>query len=267
MHGRRSMPRLPHLMLDAMSLRAALAVAAVLAFATCSQPVSAQPAPCRTLSFEQNSYTVCEVDLRKRSIRLFWRRADGSPYARLSALPQTDGPTRGKLLFASNAGMFDPELKPVGLYIEDGRELVRANTRSGFGNFHLKPNGVFYVAGSSAGVLETTSYLHRRPKADLATQSGPMLVINGRLHPRFDAKSTSLKPRNGVGVRDEHTVVFAISNGDVSFAAFARLFKHALGCGNALFLDGGTASNLYVPLMGRGSNLISLGPMLGVFER
>jgi uncharacterized protein YigE (DUF2233 family) len=263
------MVRVAQFILDVRSLRAALVISAVLVFdfATHSQSASAQPPPCRTLSFEQNSYTICEVDLRKQAIRLFWRRSDGSPYARLSALPQTDGPTRGKLLFAVNAGMFDPDLKPVGLYIEDGRELVRANTRSGFGNFHLKPNGVFYVAGGSAGVLETSAYLHQRPKADLATQSGPMLVINGRLHPRFDAKSTSLKPRNGVGVRDEHTVVFAISNGEVPFAAFARLFKNGLSCSNALFLDGGTASHLYAPLMGRGSNLISLGPMLGVFER
>jgi uncharacterized protein YigE (DUF2233 family) len=94
-----------------------------------------------------------------------------------------------------------------------------------------------------------------------------MLVINGRLHPRFDAKSTSLKPRNGVGIRDAHTVMFAISEGEVSFAAFARLFKEGLGCNNALFLDGGTASNLYVPSLSRGGNLISLGPMLGVFEK
>jgi uncharacterized protein YigE (DUF2233 family) len=48
---------------------------------------------------------------------------------------------------------------------------------------------------------------------------------------------------------------------------FARLFKNGLGCNNALFLDGGTASNLYVPSVGRGGNLISLGPMLGVFEK
>jgi uncharacterized protein YigE (DUF2233 family) len=228
---------------------------------------SAQSPPCRSLVFEGNSYTVCNVELRKQAIRLFWRQADGSPYARLGALPQTNGRSQGKLLFATNAGMFDPALKPVGLYIEEGKELVRANTRSGFGNFHMKPNGVFYVAGDAAGILETGAYLKEHPAAELATQSGPMLVINGRLHPRFDTKSTCLKMRNGVGIRDAHTVLFAISEGEVSFAAFAHLFKDALGCNNALFLDGGTASNLYVPSVGRGDNLISLGPMLGVFEK
>jgi uncharacterized protein YigE (DUF2233 family) len=106
-----------------------------------------------------------------------------------------------------------------------------------------------------------------RPQADLATQSGPMLVINGSLHPRFDRNSTSLKARNGVGIQDPHTVVFAISEGEVSFAAFARLFRDGLKCSNALFLDGGSAPSLYAPSLRRGGNLLSLGPMLGVFRK
>ena len=44
--------------------------------------------------------------------------------------------------------------------------------------------------------------LKQRPQVDPATQSGPMLVIDGRLHSRFDRSSTSLKARTGVGVRE-----------------------------------------------------------------
>jgi uncharacterized protein YigE (DUF2233 family) len=224
--------------------------------------------PCRLMDFERNAYTVCEVDLRKHSVRLYWRQPDGAPYAHLSALPRTlDGPG-SKLLFATNAGMFDPAFKPVGLYVERGRQLVHANTKSGFGNFHLKPNGVFYLSGDKAAVLETLEFLKQRPRADLATQSGPMLVINGRLHPRFDRRSSSLKARNGVGVRLDNKVIFAITEGEVSFDAFARLFRDGLGCPNALFLDGGSASSLYVPSLNRrGNTLLSLGPMLAIFER
>ena len=162
--------------------------------------------------------------------------------------------------------MFDPAFKPVGLYIEDGRTLVRANTKSGAGNFHLKPNGVFYVAGDKAGVLETGAYLKQRLHPDMATQSGPMLVINGRLHPLFIRANISLKPRIGVGVRDEHTVVFALSEAGVSFAAFARLFRDALKCGNALFLDGGSVPSLYVPAA-RPGNVFAVGPMIAVFDK
>ena len=164
--------------------------------------------------------------------------------------------------------MFDPALKPVGLYVEHGRELVHVNTLSGYGNFHMKPNGIFYISGDRAAIAETRAFLKQRPQTDLATQSWSMLVINGRLHPRFDRRGTSLKTRNGVGVRADGKVVFAISQGEVSFDAFARLFRDGLNCPNALFLDGGSASNLYAPSLNRHGNIVSLGPMLvAVFER
>ena len=167
----------------------------------------------------------------------------------LSALPRSLEGGTGRLLFATNAGMFDSNLKPVGLYVEQGRELVHANIKSGRGNFHMKPNGIFYISAHGAAVAETQAFLKQRPQADLATQSGPMLVIDGRLHPRFDRRSTSLKARTGVGVRADGKVIFAISEEAVSFDAFARLFRDALNCPNALFLDGGSASSLYAPTL------------------
>jgi uncharacterized protein YigE (DUF2233 family) len=222
--------------------------------------------PCRSMEYERNAYTICEVDLRKHTVRLYWKRSDGTPYAYLSALPRSLEGGVGRLLFATNAGMFDPALKPVGLYVEQGRELVHVNTLSGYA-FHMKPNGIFFVSGDKAAVAETGAFLKQRHRTDLATQSGPMLVMNGRVHPRFDRRSTSLKPRNGVGVRPDGKVLFAISQGEVSFDAFARLFRDALKCPNALFLDGGSASNLYAPTLNRLGNIVSLGPMLAVFER
>jgi len=138
--------------------------------------------PCKLVSFDGNGYTVCEADLRQDAIRLFWKKEDGAPYGFLQALPHKVDEHSGRLLFATNAGMFDPNYKPVGLYVENGRELVHLNTRSGSGNFHLKPNGVFFVAGDRVGVLETGAYLKQRLRPDLATQSGPMLVIDGKLH-------------------------------------------------------------------------------------
>src|SRR5262245_21622809 len=123
-------------MTKARTIALILVAAAIL---SSNRGASSTPQPCRSMDFERNAYTVCEVDLRKQSVRLYWRRPDGVPYAYLSALPRTlDGP-RGKLLFATNAGMFDPAFRPVGLYVERGHQFVHANTKSGFGNFHLKP--------------------------------------------------------------------------------------------------------------------------------
>ena len=162
-----------------------------------------------------------------------------------------------------NAGMFGDDLSPVGLYVEDGRRLRGADTRAGPSNFHLLPNGVFWVGDGVAGVAETSRYLADAPPARFATQSGPMLVIDGRIHPRILPTGASAKMRNGVCVRDGVTAVFAISNEPVTFHAFARLFRDALGCANALFLDG-SVSSLYAPELDRDDELAPLGPMLGV---
>lgn len=226
--------------------------------------VHAGPAPCESLSYEANDYTVCIVDLQREAVRLFWKAPDGTPYGYLHALSHI--PEAPRLVFATNAGMFDADSRPVGLYIENGRELVHANTRTGYGNFHMRPNGVFYVADRTAGVLETTAFLRQRPRADFATQSGPMLVINGRLHPRFALQGGSHKLRDGIGIVGPSTLAVAISDGEVSFAEFGRLFAERLKCANALFLDGGSVPSLYIPGSGRAGNLLPIGPMIGVFE-
>ena len=224
----------------------------------------AAPSPCEAVTYEDNTYTVCIVDLRREAVRLFWKAPDGVPYGYLSALPRVSQGRR--LVFASNAGMFDPNGRPVGLYIENGQELVRTNTKTGRGNFHLQPNGVFYIAGQTAGVLETAAFLKLKPRADFATQSGPMLVINGRPHPRFAVDGASRKARDGIGLVSPSTLAIAISDGEVSFGEFARLFEQRLRCSNALFLDGGSVPSLYVP-GDRAGNLVPMGPMIGVFGK
>ena len=142
------------------------------------------------------------------------------------------------MLLAMNGGMYHEDLSPVGLLVENGSEKSPLNLADGEGNFFLKPNGVFLVGkDGKAAVMESGAYAAAKPDVAFATQSGPMLVIDGALHPRFEANGTSRYIRNGVGVRDENTVVLAISRSEVSFGSFARLFRDALGCRNALFLD------------------------------
>ena len=226
--------------------------------------VRAELAPCQRVTYDRGEYTLCEVDLRRQSVRLFWKKPDGQPYGYPSLLPRALG-NSGRLLFATNGGMYHPDNSPVGLYVEEGRELVRANTSAGPGNFHMRPNGVFYVTGEVAGILETRSFVKRRPQVDFATQSGPMLVIDGKVHPRFVRNGGSRKYRAGVGSRDPNSVVFAVSESEVSFGEFARLFRDRLRSKNALFLDGGGATSFYSPALGRNSNFLPLGPIIGVY--
>ncbi len=226
--------------------------------------MNANSEPCRALSYGEADYVVCTIDLARYELRMFLQDSEGKPYGSLSRL--ADSPEGRKLIFAMNGGMYGDDRMPIGLYIADGRMMKAANTASGRGNFHLKPNGVFYAAGESAGVLETGRYLAAKPRADIATQSGPMLVIDGRIHPAFSEDSTSRKLRDGVGVRQGRVVLFAISNTSVTFIEFAHLFKDALGCRDALFLDG-SVSSLYAPSLGRTDGLAPLGPIIGAVER
>jgi uncharacterized protein YigE (DUF2233 family) len=222
-------------------------------------------APCADIKWEARSYSICRFDPKKDDLRLFWRAPDGEPLGSFAAAAASLHPDE-KLIFAMNAGMYDQNYAPVGLYVEKGVELRRANTRGGAGNFHLKPNGVFFIGAGKAGVMETSHFLSQRPAADYATQSGPMLVHNGRIHPRIHADGVSAKTRNGVGVDREGQAIFAIANEPVTFYEFASLFRDALHCDNALFLDG-SVSALYALSLGRNDFALPMGPMVGAVAK
>ncbi|HRI70052.1 MAG TPA: phosphodiester glycosidase family protein [Polyangium sp.] len=146
-----------------------------------------------------------------------------------------------ELVMATNAGIFNPAHRPVGLHIQHGQEFAPLSNADGEGNFYLKPNGVFWIDASGAHVAPTEHYAPKG-KIELATQSGPLLTTQGRLHPAFVASSTSLRTRSGVGVDARGHVVFALSRERVTFYATATLFRDVLGCPDALYLDGEISS-------------------------
>ena len=220
---------------------------------------------CSTLEHDGDRYTLCVVDLRESELRLFWQDAAGEPFVTFAAVNQALALDNARLSLAMNAGMYDLDYAPIGLYVEDGRQLVAANTNEGPGNFHLLPNGVFYWSGDTAGIMETNRFLVEAPAAEFATQSGPMLLIDGEIHPRFLPDSDSRKIRNGVGIVDKHIVAFALAESPVTFYEFARLFCDRLGVLDTLFLDG-SVSEIYMLELNR-HGLGWFGPMLGVVER
>jgi uncharacterized protein YigE (DUF2233 family) len=235
----------------------------------------ARAEPCRRESFRDASYIVCSFDLARDDVRIHWRDGDGKPYRTFAAVAAGLKARGQSLRFAMNGGMYHDDFRPVGLYVENGRQLTRVNTATRTGtpaqipNFYKKPNGVFWIGDGKAGVLKTESFLADRPDAKFATQSGPMLVIDKAIHPAFIVNSTYRKPRNGVGVSGPTKVHFVITVGWVSFYEFARFFRDGLGCDNALFLDGGEASGLYAPELGRNDapGHGGYGPIITVVEK
>ena len=164
-----------------------------------------------------------------------------------------------------NAGMFHPDFALVGLFVAEGRESSPLNTASGEGNFFLKPNGVFALTPQGPVIMETGTWARQAPPATLATQSGPMLVTAGRIHPGFNPASANRQYRNGVGVTGPDAVIFAISEEPVTFYEFAVLFRDTLKGPDALFLDG-AVSSLCAPALARNDRRAELGPILAVTE-
>jgi uncharacterized protein YigE (DUF2233 family) len=220
-------------------------------------------AGCAPRSFDGAKFTVCGFNPRQDDIRLFLSGTDGKPYGSLAALAQALKAKGERLMFAMNAGMFKEDQSPVGLYVENRKKLHEVDTRAGATNFHLKPNGVFWIGDGVAGVTETSRFLAAPPGVRYATQSGPMLVVEGRIHPKIKPGGASEKIRNGVGACDGGAVAFAIADEPVNFDTFARLFRDGLGCQNALFLDG-SVSSLYAPELNRDDELGPIGPIAGV---
>lgn len=239
----------------------------VLLLAACKRPEpapevrdAAASGPCRSIMFEGQRFTVCRD--KDASLELHLQDPRGRPLRSFVALEQSLAERASKIRFAMNAGMFDDAGRPIGLAISEGRQAQALNRRKdGGGNFHLQPNGVFLVRKDGRAEVLTTSAFTTSNDIRLATQSGPMLVIDGKVNPLFSPDGTSRYVRNGVGVNERGEAVFAISDAPVSFGRFARLFAGPLGCRNALYLDG-SVSSLWDPANGRMDSLVPIGPMI-----
>jgi uncharacterized protein YigE (DUF2233 family) len=214
-------------------------------------------------TFEGATYTVCRVDLRQDRLGLFLTAPDGRPYVFFDRLVAAQKKDSADVTFAMNAGMFEPNFFPVGLFIAEGREISPINLKQGTGNFYLKPNGVFAIAKGGFVIVASEQWSAVEGPVQLATQSGPLLVENGRIHSGFSANSTSFYVRNAVGVQSANEACLVISDRPVSFYQLARFMKVGLGCPNALYLDG-AVSSIYAPALRRNDARYNLGPMLGV---
>ncbi|NJM38712.1 MAG: hypothetical protein HC845_13060 [Akkermansiaceae bacterium] len=218
-----------------------------------------------TVEFAGKRFTVCRVNVRKERLQLFHRDETGQPFKRFDRLAPWLESRGQKLTFAMNAGMYHGDFSAVGLFVSGGQQVVPLNNASGDGNFFLKPNGVFAVTETGARVIDSSEYPNLRERVILATQSGPLLVRSGKLHPAFNANSESRLFRNGVGVPSPEFALFVISDVPVNFYEFATLFRDKLCCPDALFLDG-TISSLHAPELKRSDSRMDLGPIIATTE-
>lgn len=201
--------------------------------------------------YEDGAFIVMKFDPNTREIITAYKNSDGEVMVEFDRLKKHINQQGKQLIFACNGGMFMQDLRPLGLYIENGRTLMPLNTRSASTNFYLQPNGVFYIMpDGSCGIKTTQEYKSSALQPKYATQSGPMLITDKIINAIFNPESNSFKYRNGVGVQDDGCVVFILSKVPVTFYEFAKAFTW-FGCEDALFLDG-DISDFYCPEYGLG---------------
>ena len=235
--------------------------------------VAAAPSPsptpdidsaCETVTFDGSQFTHCTADPADHAITTM---LGSPPHRGFEAYANAAPDDAKRVAFAVNAGMFDAEGKPIGYYVKDGERLKELNRNDGAGNFHMKPNGVFFGTGGKWRVMAADAFYSQigdRPQ--FGTQSGPMLLVGGKLHPEITEDGPSRTIRNGVGVDGNGRAHFVISEGPVSFGKLARYFRDVLKTPEALYLDG-SVSALWDPARDRMDARAPIGPMLVVQEK
>jgi hypothetical protein len=143
--------------------------------------------------------------------------------------------------FAITGAMFEEkDGMPPGLVIDNGRVVKNINLQSGKGNFYKPgPNGIFYIGKNGVDIVET-SFLQNYDGIDFALQSGPLLVINNAVNPKFKPSSNNQFARSAVGIRNSGNrkeLIFVTSLEPVSFYDIATFMKYHENCERAIHLE------------------------------
>lgn len=260
--------RRPRVLSDRRLRHLLLPLALLLSISGCAPQAKALDS--RVIAFEGQNYRVVHLNLKRQNLTLHWREPSSKqPFSSIDALRQWGESQGQRLLFATNAGIYDREFAPLGLYVENGKTLVPLNLAHGnpaSGNFSLLPNGVFALYPDGHAAVSTSEAFKASGKSvQWATQSGPMLLIDGKLNDQFINDSSSLKWRSGVCAKTPNEVVFAVSEAPVNFHTFGRLFRDKIGCRDALYLDG-SISQMYVDGQGyAGAPAFLVKPYAAIF--
>ena len=219
---------------------------------------------CENVTFESVPLTHCVADPAQHRIGMANLGADKQPFASLIKFAASVDPAT--IAFAINGGMYGDDLKPIGYYVEKGERGAELNRADGDGNFYMKPNGVFFGSGGSWRVLGSNTFFNSvGDRPEFGTQSGPMLLVDGKLHPEIQDDGPSKAIRNAVGVDGAGKAHFVISDAPASFGQLARYFRDTLKVSNALYLDG-AVSSLWDPAGGRQDGG-RVGPIIVVTKR
>ncbi|WP_336689070.1 MULTISPECIES: phosphodiester glycosidase family protein [unclassified Chryseobacterium] len=211
---------------------------------------------------QEDDFVIFKVNPKIQNVAFYWKDDNGTILKSIAHLKNKTEQENKELIFAMNGGMFEPNNFPKGLYIENFKILNKTDTLSCKGNFYLHPNGIFYLTKNNDAEIVETKAFRNNSEIKYATQSGPILLIDGKINPIFKKDSKNLNIRNGVGILKDGNIVFIMSKKEVNFYNFASVFKES-GCVKALYLDG-FVSRTYCPEQKWTQEDGNFGVMIGV---
>lgn len=146
---------------------------------------------------------------------------------------------QSKAILVINGGFFNPEKESLGLLVRNGKILNPMRETSWWAVFQIYEKRAVITPYRSFNVSRET---------EMALQVGPRLLINREI-PQL---KFSVARRSGIGIQPNGRVVIVLSEDTgLSLLAFAKLFQKSeeeggFGCIDALNLDGGGSSQLYI---------------------
>lgn len=200
---------------------------------------------CNQTSTQNDRFASFVVDPQTASIEFFWKDDNGQSFKSIQSLKNYVEKKGKRLRFAMNGGMYENGNTPKGLFVQNQTIIKPLDAGDGNGNFYLKPNGVFYLTTDNRAFIVQTQNFQNDESVKFATQSGPMLLVDGKINSAFAKDSANLNIRNGVCLLPDNKIVFAISRQEISFYEFAHYFQER-NCREALYLDG-FVSRTYLP--------------------
>lgn len=186
------------------------------------------------LGFPSGSLHIFRFNLRQYDLKVaFTELANTASFS----IPQLM--SANKAVIGINGGFFSPDLKPLGLRINEGQV-----------KYPLKATGwwgVFYTKGQKAYIVSPKDF-ELDKSINFAVQGGPRLIIDGKI----PALKTGVANRTALGITRNGDIILAVTDGlllstqELADILLRNSDEGGLDCVNALNLDGGSSTQLYV---------------------
>ena len=193
------------------------------------------------------SVTIIEIDLNQKV------RVDIS-YLTSGFLKTSEAGLNVNATAAINGSYFDTSKGGSTVFFKKDGEVIN-DTRENF--THYRENAGFAINASGNISIHKKPSLgwHAVTSSTLLT-SGPLLIYNGKLIEQVDEKfNTNRHPRTAIGITDDNRLIAAVVDGRNNQAEGMTIHEvatlmQALGCKEAMNLDGGGSSTAWVENLG-----------------